>query len=121
MILPDSSIWIDHFRRSNPHLNAELEAERIVGHPFVTGEVALGSIARREWVIARLAELPPLRPAGRNEVAGLIEAQHLWDCGIGYVDACLLAAVRMAPGTRLWTRDRRLHDQARRLGVVHGR
>lgn len=38
--------------------------------------------------------------------------------GIGYVDAHLLAAVRLTHGSGLWTRDRRLGAVAQRLGVA---
>ena len=37
--------------------------------------------------------------------------------GIGYVDAHLLAAARLA-GAALWTRDKRLHAIAVELGVA---
>jgi hypothetical protein len=38
--------------------------------------------------------------------------------GIGYIDAHLLAAVRLTPGTLLWTRDKRLLEVATKLGVA---
>jgi hypothetical protein len=37
--------------------------------------------------------------------------------GIGFADAHLLAAVKLTPGVRLWTRDRRLATVADRLGL----
>ena len=40
------------------------------------------------------------------------------DNDIGYVDAHLLASVKLMPGTLLRTRDRRLQDAAARLGVI---
>lgn len=44
-----------------------------------------------------------------------IDAEALFGLGIGYVDAHLLAATRLTPGTRLWGRDRRLAAAAARL------
>jgi len=38
--------------------------------------------------------------------------------GPHYVDACLLAATRLSPDARLWTRDRRLAQVAARLGLA---
>ena len=38
--------------------------------------------------------------------------------GIGYVDACLLAATALGDGLRLWTRDKRLRAVAERLGLA---
>jgi hypothetical protein len=47
----------------------------------------------------------------------LIEREQLYGLGIGFVDAHLLAAVRLTPGALLWTRDRRLRQAATRLGL----
>ena len=38
--------------------------------------------------------------------------------GIGYIDAHLLAATRLAPGTMLWTRYKPLLAAGMRLGLV---
>lgn len=118
MILPDSAIWIDHIRRPNPRLNAFLATDQILGHPFVTGEVALGSLASRGRVLTNLNRLPQLRVASASATALLIESVPLGSRGIGYVDANLLASVALATNTRLWTRDKRLHAQAEQLGVA---
>jgi predicted nucleic acid-binding protein len=118
MILADSAIWIDHLRSPVAKLATLLLDEEIVAHPFVTGEIALGSIANRHVVIRELDRLRQLSVATPAEVSGLIEDEQLWGRGIGYVDAHLLASVRLMPGTRLWTRDARLRAQAERLGVA---
>lgn len=47
-----------------------------------------------------------------------IELQHLMGRGLGYVDLHLLASTRVTAGARLWTRDRRLAEAARRLDIV---
>jgi len=53
----------------------------------------------------------------------LIQGERLFEIGIGYVDAHLLAATRLTSGASLWTRDKRLSAAAERLslaaGVVH--
>jgi hypothetical protein len=49
------------------------------------------------------------------EVLTFIGRKRLYRFGIGYVDAHLLAAIRLTPGASLWTRDRRLHETAVRL------
>jgi predicted nucleic acid-binding protein len=67
--------------------------------------------------------------AGDQALAGLLEAgkvlshpfvdwHRLFGSGIGYVDAHLLAAVRLTAGAALWTRDRRLGRAADRLGLA---
>lgn len=39
---------------------------------------------------------------------GLTETERLHGIGIGYVDAQLLAATRLTPDAKLWTRDKHL-------------
>ena len=56
--------------------------------------------------------------ATENEMLGFIEQNGLYGLGIGYIDAQLLAATRLAPGTTLWTRDKRLLSVSARLGVA---
>lgn len=123
MILVDASVWIDHLRAPIVKLNHVLSAFEALVHPFVLGEVALGSIRNREHVLRQLQTLPAAPVAFDHEVLMLIERHSLHGSGIGYVDAHLLAAVRLADGATLWTRDRRLHAAAARLGIaaVEGR
>ena len=82
-------------------------------HPFVAGELALGPLPNRKKLLAYLDYLPQLRPAGQNEVRQMIEAHSLHNRGIGLIDAHLLAAVLINPGTQLWTRDTSLRKIAK--------
>jgi predicted nucleic acid-binding protein len=119
LILPESSIWIDHLRQPISHLNELLEQGLVLGHPAVTGEVALGSIANRAFIIDRLDSLRQLPVAEPDFVAVMIESLKLWGCGIGYVDAHLLASLRIAGIGQLWTKDRRLREQAQILEIAY--
>ena len=47
MILPDTSVWVDHLRRKDETLQARLNDRSVLVHPFVIGEVALGHVAHR--------------------------------------------------------------------------
>ena len=118
MILVDSSVWIDHLRSGNPMLTDLLNAEAVLCHPFVIGELALGSLPDRHDFLALLRDLPRAMEASNDEVQLLIEAEYLFGRGIGYVDAHLLASARLTAGSRLWARDRRLHENAMRLGIA---
>lgn len=118
MILADTTIWIDHLRHGDTALAAALKAEKIVIHPFVIGELALGNLRPRDTVLAELHRLPLLMVADDDEVMHLIERGPLFGLGIGYVDAHLLAAARLAPGTTLWTRDKRLAAAAALLSLA---
>jgi hypothetical protein len=44
MILVDSSVWVDHLRAGDELLQELLDKDRVLAHPFVTGELGLGSI-----------------------------------------------------------------------------
>lgn len=112
MILVDTSVWVDHLRSGEPQLTTLLERGRVLMHPAVIGEIALGSLRQRDLVLRMMAQLPQAIPAGDAEVLRWIEAARLWGRGIGFLDAHLLAAARLTPGARLWTRDRRLREVA---------
>ena len=118
MILVDSSVWMDHLRISNPWLAAGLNAGRILGHPFVIGEIALGSLTNRQGVLRMLHKLPEAELAQNREVDALIEQVPLFNRGIEYVDRHILASVRLTAGSSLWTRDRRLHNIASQMGLA---
>lgn len=118
MILADTSIWIDHLRDGDAELRDRLTAGGIVCHPFVAAEIALGSLKDRHDVLGLLDRLPALPMADAQEVRTLIEARRLFSRGIGFVDASLIAACLLAPGTTLWTRDRRLAAVAEDVGLA---
>ncbi len=119
MILVDTAIWVDHLRAGEPALAVLLETGRVLAHPFVIGELALGNLRQREVILSALHDIPRAVVATEAEALALIALHGLAGSGIGYVDAHLLAAARLTQGARLWTRDRRLADIAARLGVAH--
>lgn len=117
MILVDTSVWIDHLRTGDGLLARLLGGGVVLVHPFVIGELALGRLKQRHDVLTALDDLPRSEVATDTEVLQLVEREALFGRGVGYVDAHLLAAVRLTAGARLWTRDRRLHAIAVALGV----
>lgn len=120
MILVDTSIWIDHFRADDAELAKLLDDEKVLVHPFVIGEVALGFLRRRDAVVSDMKEIQPSLVADYDDVLRMIEADAVFGTGIGYVDTHLLAATRLTPGALLWTRDRRLANVASRLSLAWG-
>jgi predicted nucleic acid-binding protein len=108
LILADSSIWVDHIRRGDPHLSSLLGAKQIFMHPFVIGEIALGNLKDRRPFLEGLRDLPGIVHATNDEVFDLIERFGLYGRGIGFADAHLLASARLMADTLLWTRDKRL-------------
>ena len=108
MILVDTSVWVDHLRRGDTQLASLLENAKVATHPFVIGEIACGSLANRQTVLALLDDLPVATVADSDEVLDYIERHRLYGKGVGYVDVHLLAAVALTESARLWTRDKRL-------------
>ena len=117
MILVDTSIWVDHLRSGSARLVGLLERSAVLTHSMVIGELALGSIHPREVLLDSLEALPRAVEAGSAEVRHLIESRSLHGRGVGLVDAHLLASALLTPGSRRWTRDRRLGEVARELGL----
>lgn len=117
MILADTSVWIDHLDTQNPKLAQLLDRRLVLMHPFVLGELSLGSIRNREAKLNELSTLPRSPVARDNEVSALVERAPLWGSGVGFVDAHLLASVLLMDDVSLWTRDKRLHAAASRLGL----
>lgn len=116
MVLVDTSVWIDHLRRGEAALVRLLEEAQVLIHPFVVGELALGRPSKRDELLQALSSLPKVGMALDPEVLHFIETQDIAASGVGYIDAHLLASVRLTAGAALWTRDRRLLSLADRLG-----
>jgi len=118
LILVDTSVWIDHLRQGDAVLAGLLDRGRVLGHPFVIGELATGGLRQREIILHALRRLPQAVIAHDPEVLDFIERESLSGSGLGYIDVHLLAAVRLTPDALLWTRDRRLLAAATRLSVA---
>ena len=117
MILVDTSVWVDHLRKSDRGLAALLTASNVLMHPFVIGELACGNLRKRDQILALLKNLPRAGVATDNEVLFFIERQTLMGRGLGFVDVHLLASVALHGTARLWTRDKRLRAAADSLGL----
>jgi|SRR5690349_9213498 predicted nucleic acid-binding protein len=118
VILIDASVWIDHIRSANRVILELVDARRVLCHPFVIGEVAMGQFRNRPVFLADLQKLRIAEVASDPEVMTLVERHRLFGKGIGYVDAHLLAAAFLTPEARLWTRDKRLKDAAREMKLA---
>jgi hypothetical protein len=117
MILADTSIWVDHFRTGDEELRRHLMQNGIAIHPFVIGELTLGSLPDRIRTLEYLQRLPSLKVAQFAEVTHMIESRALYRRGIGFIDAHLIASILIHPPAKLWTRDKRLRTVAEQLGI----
>jgi hypothetical protein len=115
-VLVDTSIWVDHLRRSHKGLIDLLEDGVVVCHPFIVGELACGNLSNRSEILNLLKALPSLEPVSTEEVLYFIEVNEIMGCGLGYVDVHLLASAQLAEA-RVWTNDRRLREVGRDLGL----
>ena len=118
MILVDTSVWIDHLRARDEQLTHLLVAGQVLVHPFVTGELALGNLRNRDTLLGALQDIAQAPVATEPEVLRFIGQKGLFGLGIGYIDAHLLAAVMLIPGSLLWTRDKRLLTASVQLGIA---
>ena len=117
VILADTSIWVDHFRRTNREFSRHLGARNVLMHPLVACELAMGHLSRREQTLRFLDDLPPARTAHQDEVRDLIESKSLFGRGIGAIDVHLLASALMSQPCELWTLDKRLKSAALEAGL----
>ena len=118
MILVDSSVWIDHFRSTSGELVLMLSQGRVIQHPFVTAEIALGNIKDRDEVIALLTMLPQKAPLQDAALLDFVTSFRIFGTGLGMVDAHLLGSVASDDGCKLWTHDKRLAAKAGELGLL---
>jgi predicted nucleic acid-binding protein len=116
-MLVDTSVWVDHLRRPNARLVSLLEHGAVWCHPFVIGEIACGTLIRRDEVLALLAALPQVPTADHTEALAFVEGNRLMGSGVGWIDVHLLASAKLV-GLPLWTLDRRLASAAGALGIA---
>lgn len=119
MILVDTSVWIDHLYRRDLDLVEALGRSQVVQHPMVIGDLALGTLRDRTEVLGLISNLPSAPIATHVEISRFIETHRLYGQELSLVDVHLLAATRLAAGTALWTRDKRLLSAAQRMGLAH--
>jgi predicted nucleic acid-binding protein len=117
VILVDTSVWVAHLRQGSSRLATLLEEMKVLTHPFVIGELALGQLSHRDEILELLANLPAAKVATHDEVLALIDRRDLAGPGIGWVDAHLLASALLSDAP-LWSLDRRLGAAATRLEIA---
>ena len=118
-MLADTSVWIAHFRKSNPVLQSLLSADRVLCHPLIVIEIACGTPpAPRDRTLSNLSQLRTSVASTTEETLALIEREQLQDSGCGAVDLLLLGSVLLTFGAVLWTMDKNLEALAARFGIA---
>lgn len=118
MILVDTSVWVDHLNKTDGTLAALLLESAVLMHPLIVGELAMGTLQPRESILATLRCLPKIAAVSHDEALHFISSHRLFGLGVGYIDAHLLAAVQVTPGSTFWTRDKRLASVAEALKLA---
>ena len=116
MILVDTSVWVHHLRRTQSALVTLLQDDLVLCHPWIIGELSLGSLKDRSDFLPMLGILPRVQPLQEHLVFDFIEKNRLFSRGIGWVDAQLLAACISWPA-RLWSADKKMNDIAHEMGI----
>jgi predicted nucleic acid-binding protein len=117
VILIDTSVWIEHLARGSKRMASLLEDGGVLQHPFVTGELACGSLHGRQRMLLFLSSLPQAEVIEHQDVLRLLDAERLHGHGLSWVDLHILASA-MSSTTLLWTHDRALERAADRLGLA---
>jgi predicted nucleic acid-binding protein len=118
MILVDTSVWVGHLRAGDAEIVRLLEQNLVAMHPCIIGELACGNLDDRDQLLGYFQKLPSAPKATDEEVLYFIDEAKLMGNGIGWVDAHLLASVKLDPSQKLWTRDKRLKSIATELGLA---
>lgn len=118
MVLVDTSVWISHLRDGNKDLETLLIEEEVICHPFVIGELACGNIKNRDEILTLLQTLPTAKEATHDEVLQFIDKSKLHGKGMGYIDLHLLSSALLSEVT-LWTLDKKLDNETKKLGIKH--
>ena len=115
MVLVDTNIWIDHLRAGDQQLGFLLWRGEALTHWIVIGELATGTLPKRAEILTDLRSMHQVEPATEREALELVENQKLFGKGLSWNEIQLLASC-LIHHVPLWTRDKRLAEQAIRLG-----
>ena len=118
MVLVDTSVWVNHLRNSDKHLEKLLLNGEVVCHTHIIGELACGNLKNRKTIISLLRSLPMASPIEFEEFLYFVEQNQLNGKGIGFVDVHLLASAQLSQRS-LWTEDKRLMKTAIELDLKY--
>jgi predicted nucleic acid-binding protein len=119
VIIVDTSIWVDHFRRPAKALQLLIAEGGIGLHPYVFGELALGGFPVKGAAFDEMMALARPPVASSAEALAFITWAELSGKGIGYVDTHLLISARLLGTATVLTKDKCLQAQAERLAVAY--
>jgi predicted nucleic acid-binding protein len=118
MILADTSIWVDFFRRGSAPFAECLHRGQIATHSVVIGELATGNLSKRSETLASMTRLPRATEGSARECLLYLESHRLFGRGIGWNDIQLLVAAQLTH-LPLWTLDTKLAQISGELHLAY--
>ena len=118
MVLVDTSVWINHLRKNDRHLEQLLFDGAVICHVHIIGELACGNIKNRKEIITLLQALPQASVVEFEEYLYFLDQNQLFGKGIGFVDIHLLASAQLCQ-VPLWTADKRLIAASAELNLQY--
>ena len=104
-ILVDTSVWIDHLHKKDPVLITHLQNSEVLLHPFIIGELSLGTIKNKNNFMRELSHLTLITEATHNEVIFFAQKHSSEGSGIGWIDVHLLASAALS-NAHIYTKDK---------------
>lgn len=126
MILPDTSIWVEFFRRRNPYLpilRYHLELGDVLALDVVFGELLQGAKSQREVAILEnyYAALPQVKTQDLFLHAGKLSfSKKAFANGVGLIDLAIVVAARSS-GAKIWSRDKKLLSLLHKEEIFHAK
>lgn len=114
----DTSAWIGHQRVADARIDEILRRGGAVSHSAVVGELSLGCGSAARVVAEAVSRLARVDEPDAEAVRAFAASHDVACKGIGWTDACLLAATALSGKVRLLTIDRALAREAARLGLA---
>jgi predicted nucleic acid-binding protein len=118
MILADTSVWVDFFRRGSERFAESLSQGQIATHSVVIGELAAGNLVQRAETLSLLARLPAASEGSAKECLLYLESHRLYGRGIGWNDIQLLVSAQLSH-MAFWSSDTRLAKMSTELRLAY--
>jgi predicted nucleic acid-binding protein len=92
LTLVDTSVWINHLRKSDKLLIEKLESDSVLIHPAIIGELAAGNLKNRFQFLENIKSIPRIQEIPVEEIFDFIEVRRLFGKGLSWVDIQILVS-----------------------------
>jgi hypothetical protein len=112
-------VWVRALANKEPYrrqLDRLLDAELVLRHDLVYGELLIGDAGARARTLATYLDFARVDTVAHSEVVDLVRARSLYGTGVSWIDVHLLAAA-MVNRVQLYTADAPLEKHAKAFAV----